>query len=135
MSAQLPLHFPTVTAPRFEDSPTAYAVWLLDSNPELYKQYRRRVEERLARDPSARIGSKQVIEIMRWFSDAHAEGDVAKINNNCTSLFARLYVLEHPEHEGAFTTRRSVWDSLDKADNERLLLAFEKVRKKAWPKA
>ena len=30
MTTQLPLHFPTVTAPRFEDSPTAYAVWLLE---------------------------------------------------------------------------------------------------------
>ena len=130
MTTQLPLHFPTVTAPRFEDSPVGYAVWLLDVNPKLYFEYRRRVEERLKLNPTARIGSKQVIEIMRWFSDAHAEGDVAKINNNCTSLFARLYVLEHPEHEGAFTTRKSVWDSLSKADNERLMLAFEKIRRR-----
>ena len=122
----------SVTAPKFEDSPAAYAVWVLERHADVYREFRRLCDERLRENPSGHIGSKQIVEVMRWFSGSRMDGDLAKINNNVTSLFARLYVLERPEHEDAFATRRSVWDSLTPEENERLLLAFERIRTRKW---
>lgn len=131
-SAQPQLNFGSVTAPRYEDDPVSWAVWFLEENGQVYQEFRRLCDERLGRDPEARIGSKQVVEVIRWFTPVRAEGDVAKINNNATSLLARLYVLERPQHKDAFTTRKSIWDSLSHDEEERLMLAFEKVRMKKW---
>lgn len=132
MATQGVLSFGSVTAPRFEDDPVAWAVWFLTENGQVYKAFRRLCDERLAVNPEARIGSKQVVEVLRWFTPIRSSGDVAKINNNATSLLARLYILERPHHKDAFTTRKSIWDSLGKEDNERILLAFESLREGSW---
>jgi hypothetical protein len=116
------------STPEYADDPVGWAVAMLEKNGQVYRAFRRLCDERLAANPAARIGSKQVIEVLRWFTNERMAGQHAKINNNVAPLFTRLYLIERPQHKDAFSTRRSVWDSLSAAEEERLLLAFEKVR-------
>ena len=53
-----------------------------------------------------------VLHRVRWETDANADGQPYKIQNNWTAYYARMFHRRHPIHAGFFRTRKS------KADEE-----------------
>lgn len=51
-----------------------------------------------------RVGMKALVERLRWESGIQTTG-VWKLNNNFTSLYARLLLARHPEWVGRIETR------------------------------
>lgn len=132
MSQQLPITFPTVTAPSWQDSPLRWACWLLQEHPDIYRKFRELTDDALRLRPGRVLSADQVLHVIRWDTELKGEGDVVKINNNASALFARLYVLERPQHEGCFRVRKSFYDMLSEEEWRHLLLAFEPLRDKSW---
>lgn len=125
------LEFPvggTVTAPDWETRPLDWFIYMLETNPALYKAFRRIADEGLRRNPAMTLSADRILHVIRWETDLKGEGDIFKINDHLTALFARLYVLERPQHKDKFRSRKSFLDSLTKNEEERLLLAFEPLR-------
>lgn len=118
----------SVTAPDWSADPAQWCCWYLDENADLYREFRRLADEMLRRRPGTKLSADQVCHVVRWNSRLAASGDYFAVNNNATALFARLYVEERPQHEGVFSTRKSVLDYLPPEQWDRVLLAFESVR-------
>lgn len=129
-AAQRPLRFPaqTVTAPSFSDNPARWAVWYLRTNGHIYREFRRQVAQMLDVRPGLALSADQVLHVIRWNSLLRADGDVVAINNNLSSLFARLLLAERPQYATSFSLRKSVWDDLPAREWEEVLLAFELLR-------
>lgn len=125
---QLPLRLGSVTAPDWSADPAGWCAWLLTTNGHLYVEFRRLVDEMLARRPDAKLSADQVCHVMRWNAQLRSEGDFFKVNNNAAALFARLYTLERPQARDAFAFRRSYFDTFSAAELERVMVAFEPLR-------
>lgn len=128
---QRPLEFPTsstVTAPDWHEQPLEWCIYLLESSPDLYKAFRRIADGGMWQNPHMTLSADRILHVIRWETDLRGEGDTFKVNDHCSALFARLYVLERPQHAEKFRSRRSFLDALTQNDEERLLLAFEPLR-------
>lgn len=121
------IHVGSVTAPRFEDDWTQYAVWMLKNHPHIYREFRRLVDERRERYPDAIIGSRMALEVLRWNVGASASGDVFKINNNILPLLSRLYLFERPQATANLPIRKSTYDTW--RDYPEIVEAFEHARR------
>lgn len=75
------------------------------ANPQVYALFKRFAEELRARGRK-RIGSKSIIERIRWFALVETDGEPWKINNNFTAHYARKLVAERPEFADLFEMRR-----------------------------
>ena len=118
----------SVTAPVWANDPIAWSCWLLTENGQLYKQFREIADERLRQNPRMTLSADRILHVIRWDTDLRGEGDTFKVNDHCSALFARLYVLERPQYADKFRNRKSFLDSLTQDEEERLLLAFEPLR-------
>lgn len=117
----------SVTAPRFEHDWTKYAAWVLRSHPEIYREYRRLLDERLRYYPNEIVGSRMVFEVLRWNTSASADGDVFKLNNNIMPLLSRLYLFERPQYANNFKLRKSCYDTWQ--DYPEIVEAFNHARR------
>lgn len=53
-----------------------------------------------------KIGSKQIVERIRWFYATESMDDAGfKINNNYTCYLSRMFMQKHPQHKDIFETR------------------------------
>lgn len=66
------------------------------SNPHIYEIYKSIAIE-LARQGRRYIGSKYIFEEMRYNHPFNSQNDPYKINNNFAPMYARKFVLEHPQ--------------------------------------
>lgn len=73
-----------------------------DANPHVATALEHLAGQWLARHK--RVGMKALVERLRWESGIQTSG-VWKLNNNFTSLYARLLLARHPEWEGRIETR------------------------------
>jgi hypothetical protein len=124
----LPLQ-PTITAPAWEDDPIGWAVWTLENHAAIYDEFAKLAENRLRRKPGSALSANQLIHVLRWETEMEASGDYFKINDHAAPLYARLFVLEHPWHEGCFRNRKSIFDTLSERDTQRLKNALREGRK------
>jgi hypothetical protein len=134
--SQPTLNFEKTTAPAWEDDPVGWACWLLETHPEIYRQFRALCDEALRRQPGRVLSADQVLHVIRWETSLKAEGDTFKINDHASALFSRLYVIERPQSDGCFRTRKSIFDMLTQDETKRLMDAFESVRlgiRERWP--
>lgn len=69
---------------------------------ELYKKF----AFQLINSGAKKIGSKMIIERIRWETKIKTKGGVYKINNNHTAFYARLFERDFPQHSEIFFTRR-----------------------------
>ena len=128
------LTFPTatVTAPEWIPNDVSaclnYFIWVLEHSGQLYKQFRKIADEGLRQNPRMPLSADRILHVIRWDTDIRGEGDTFKVNDHCSALFARLYVLERPQYADKFRNRKSFLDMLNKDEEERLLLAFEPLR-------
>ena len=128
------LTFPprTVTAPEWVSGNIGacleYFIWILEHSGELYKAFRAEADKGLRQNPQMTLSADRILHVIRWDTDLRGEGDTFKVNDHCSALFARLYVLERPQYADKFRNRKSFLDSLTQDEEERLLLAFEPLR-------
>ena len=48
---------------------------------------------------------QSLYERVRWHTEIETKGDSFKINNNHRPFYARMFMNDHPEHDGFFRTR------------------------------
>lgn len=75
-------------------------------NPHIYRLFCHFADELLRRGRehySARLICSRIV----WHIDTTTVGDGFKINDHHSPFYARLWLEEHPEHEGFFRTRES----------------------------
>src|SRR4030095_3198875 len=77
-------------------------------NPHIYAKLREFALE-AKRAGRRHIGIGMLYERLRWYTLIEAKGDTFKVNNNYRAFYARM-LMEDPELDGIFETRRSVAD-------------------------
>ena len=126
MTNQPMLNFDSVTAPDFSVDPVGYYVWHLENHPQMYRQFRDLADQYRIHNPGARLSADMICHVLRFQAGMSAAGDRFAVNNNLTSLYARLYVRERPATR--IDIRRGYLDSLTPEDQARLDAAFAGVR-------
>ena len=70
-------------------------------NPHVYKLYEHFAFELIGRGHK-RLGSKMIIERIRWETMIKTTDETYKISNDFTALYAREFVKNHPQHADKF---------------------------------
>ena len=100
MSSQLGL-FPLTRYERMREDFHAFH----QQHPEVYRLFARFVAELLERG-FTNYSADAVIHRVRWHTQVEArDGEGFKINDHFVAFYARLWMREHPEHEGFFRIR------------------------------
>jgi len=73
-------------------------------NPGVYKMFKRFAFSMIKRGHK-RLGSKKIIEDIRWESRLKTTGSPYKIPNHFTAYYARLFERDHPEYTEIFITK------------------------------
>jgi hypothetical protein len=119
-------HQNSITAPRWTDQipdRIAWCVWLLEHNPAVFQEFRRLAGQFRQRNPDGRFSAELVLNVIRWQTTTRTTGDVFSIGNNAKSLFARLYLAEHPT---ALLEKRNSWlDHLSPSEWQTILDAWQ----------
>lgn len=79
-----------------------------EANPHVYTRLRELALE-MKRKGINKYSMKGLFEVLRWEHTLKTTGDVFKLNNNYTALYARGLMQEEPELEGFFTLRKANW--------------------------
>ena len=66
------------------------------ANPHLYELYKS-IALQLIQQNRRVIGSAHIFQKMRYEYQFKTDGDLFKINNNFAPMYARKFVLEHPQ--------------------------------------
>tara|TARA_B100001057_G_scaffold35947_1_gene32528 strand:+ start:9848 stop:10180 length:333 start_codon:yes stop_codon:yes gene_type:complete len=75
-------------------------------NPEIYDLVKKYTFD-VIRSGKKHIGINSIFERIRWYTDVETRSDCDfKINQNFTPYYARLFMSDHPQHDGFFSTRR-----------------------------
>ena len=85
--------------------PNHFWSWLA-KNEHIYQQFID-LALQMKRRGRKKWAAKGVIEVIRWHTALHSDGDIFKINNNYAPGLARLAMLEYKELEGFFELRNS----------------------------
>lgn len=76
------------------------------ANPRVYELFKRFAWE-LKSAGRNRFGAKAIVERIRWHYAVETIADDFTINNNFTSCYARLLILDEPAFRDFFETRRT----------------------------
>jgi hypothetical protein len=113
---------PPKWTPNFDDR-IAWCCWLLKYNPHVYFAFRKIADGQRATNPSRRISSENIVNLLRYHSSIRTEGDYFGVNSNAKSLFAWLYM---SERQGAVMGGRTPWlDLLTPKEQEPILDALK----------
>lgn len=123
--ATTPTPTASTTAPPWRQDPYGWCLWYLRKNGHIYRAFRKEVDDRLARYPRSRVSADAVLHYIRWNTPINAEGDLFSINDHASALFARIYLVERPQHAERFELRRSFLDYLTRDQVDELLVAAE----------
>ena len=75
-------------------------------NPKVYEAFKR-LTFQLINAGRENFSASAVVERIRWGVSIGEYGpDDFKINNNYRAFYARLFHVEHPQHDGFFRTRK-----------------------------
>ena len=75
-------------------------------NPQVYEAFKR-LTFQLINAGRENFSASAVVERIRWGVSIGEYGpDDFKINNNYRAFYARLFHVEHPQHDGFFRTRK-----------------------------
>lgn len=69
-------------------------------HPEIYAVYKN-VAEEFIKKGAIKIGSKRIIEEIRWHKLVKTN-EYFKVSNNYTAYYARKFVNDHPHYAGIF---------------------------------
>lgn len=73
-------------------------------NPKVYNLFNKFALE-AAQANRGRFGAAAIFERMRWFANIETRGEAYKINDNYAAYYGRLWMRNHPEYDGLFSTR------------------------------
>lgn len=73
-------------------------------NPHVYNEFKALAFEMKATGRT-KYSSKMIINVLRWRMDMKSKGDVFKINDKFQSIYARMFVYNHPEFMTFFEFR------------------------------
>lgn len=90
-------HYPTMTLERFKH--------FHKLNPHVYEEFKRLATKMRATGRKC-YSAQAIIYVLRWEFDLKTTGDVFQINNDFTSIYARLLVYNHPEFSEFFEFRK-----------------------------
>ena len=77
-----------------------------EENPKVYEAFKR-LTFQLINAGRENFSASAVVERIRWGVSIGEYGpDDFKINNNYRAFYARLFHVEHPNHDGFFRTRK-----------------------------
>jgi hypothetical protein len=71
------------------------------SNKHIYELYKS-IAVKMAQEGRRQIGSKYIFEAMRYDYTFNSNNDSYKVNNNFAPMYARKFVLEHPQYGNLF---------------------------------
>jgi hypothetical protein len=74
-----------------------------NKNPQIYEEFKRFTFELISAG-HRRLGSKQIIERIRWETMITTDG-IYKVNNNYTVDYAYLFEHDYPGYAGIFAHR------------------------------
>ena len=74
-------------------------------NPDIYRLFKRFTFEALAKNRHKHLGAWLIVNRIRWETSIVTEGDDFKISNDFIAYYARLFMQDHPEHDGLFRTK------------------------------
>ena len=81
-----------------------------EENPHVYAAFKRFTLELVAAGRT-RIGGRVIVERLRWESMVRSNTGQWKLNDHWTPFFVRLFIKEHPQHEGLFSLRKAKADT------------------------
>lgn len=82
-----------------------YDWWVFHkANPRVYDLFKRFTFQ-VIRAGHQHYSADAVCHRIRWHTSVETQGDDFKINNNYAAYYARLFMVEHPQHDGFFRTR------------------------------
>lgn len=108
MDEQIGMSFSSVSGSFSDLNPSIVRkFWKYHSaNPAVFELFRKFSNE-LKRSGRKHYGAKAVMERIRWHFAVETVGDDFKLNNNYTSCYARLMVLQDDSFDGFFAMRTS----------------------------
>ena len=86
---------------------TSYERWkqFHFANPNVHKLFEQFAREAMHR--KSRIGARFVFERIRWYEQVEKGCNHYRVNNDFVAFYARLLMLEKPEFQSLFTTRKT----------------------------
>jgi len=75
-----------------------------EKNPHVYEMLKRFTFE-VIETGREHYGMTSIFNRIRWYTTVETTGDPFKINNNFYPYYARLFMRDHPEHDGFFRIR------------------------------
>jgi len=89
-----------------EQPPLERAFWAFHrENPKVYELFRQYALE-AAHTGRKRFGARMIWNRMRWYTRVETNDPDFKLNDHHTPYYARMFLRDHPEHEGLFELRR-----------------------------
>ena len=87
------------------------ARWLQfhDANPQVYDLFKRFTRHAIFAGRSS-YSARAIFHRMRWHTGIETGGDEWKLNNNYSPYYARLFMIENPQHDAFFETRERQTD-------------------------
>lgn len=82
------------------------------SNPRVYELFVKFTLQ-VVRAGRKRYGAFAILNRIRWHVEIETRGDEFKVNNNWSPFYARLFMQDHPQHDGFFETRASEADAME----------------------
>lgn len=74
-----------------------------EKNPQIYRAFRAFTLKAIERGHK-NFSAEFIFNVIRWETKVSGD-DEYKLNNNFKAGYARLFMKDHPEHEGFFRTR------------------------------
>ena len=73
-------------------------------NPDVYMLIKRFTNQAI-KSGRKNYGMMSILQRVRWHTMIETEGDSFRINNNWSPYYARLFMSDHPQHDGFFRLR------------------------------
>lgn len=74
-------------------------------NPHVYDMFERFTLDAIAKGHK-RLSAWLIVNRIRWETMVETQGDDFKISNDFIAYYARLFMHNHPEHQGFFKTKQ-----------------------------
>jgi hypothetical protein len=79
-------------------------------NPHVYQLFKRFAFEAIGAR-RGRFSARTILHRIRWYTSVETnDPDGFKVNDHWSPYYGRMFVRDHPEHEGFFETRRAIAD-------------------------
>lgn len=75
------------------------------ANPHVYELVKKYTKD-VIKTGRKTFSMTSIFERIRWYTNIETTGDEFKINQNYIPHYSRMFMREHPEHDGFFNTRK-----------------------------